>query len=73
MRFPAGSAGKESAWNAGDPGLIPGLERSSGGNGNPLQYCLGNPMDRGAWWAIVHEVMKESDMIWQLNNKIELI
>jgi len=30
------------------------------GNGNPLQYfCLGNPMDRGAWWATVHRVCKE--------------
>ena len=40
-----------SAWNAGDPGLIPGLERSPGeGNGTPLQYsCLENPMDGGAW------------------------
>ena len=39
---------------------IPGLGRSSeGGNGNPLQYsCLGNPMDRGAWWATVHEVTR---------------
>ena len=39
----------------GDPGLIPGWGRSPGeGNGNPLQYsCLGNPMDRGAWWATV--------------------
>ena len=36
-----------------DAGLIPGLGRSPGmGNGNPLQYsCLGNLMDRGAWWA----------------------
>ena len=35
------------------------------GNGNPLQYsCLWNPMDRGAWWAIVHGVIKESDMTW---------
>ena len=44
--------------NVGDMGSIPGLERSSGeGNGNPLQYsCLGNPMDRWAWWAIVHGV-----------------
>ena len=52
--------GKESAYGAGDPGLIPGWERSPGeGNGNPLQYsCLGNPMDRGAWWAIVHGVVK---------------
>ena len=41
--------------NAGDVGSIPGLRRSSGGgNGNQLQYsCLENPMDRGAWWAIV--------------------
>ena len=39
-------------------GLIPGLGRSPGeGNGNPLQYsCLENPMDREAWWAIVHGV-----------------
>ena len=46
-----GSDSKASAYNAGDPGLIPGSERSSGeGNGNPHQYsCLENPMDRGAW------------------------
>ena len=45
--FPGGSDGKASAYNAGDPGLIPGSERSPGeGNGNPLQYsCLENPMD----------------------------
>ena len=49
--FPGGSDGKASAYNEGDPGLIPGLGRSPGeGNGNPLQYsCLGNPIDRGAW------------------------
>ena len=49
--FPGGSAGKESAYNAGDAGSIPGSGRSpGGGNGNPLQYCcLENPMDRGAW------------------------
>ena len=43
--------GKASVYNAGDPGLIPGLGRPPGeGNGNPLQYsCLANPMDRGAW------------------------
>ena len=43
---------------AGDAGSIPGLGRFPGrGNGNPLQYaCLGNPMDRGAWWATVHGV-----------------
>ena len=58
--FPVAQNGKESACNAGDPGLIPGSGRSSGkGNGNPLQYsCLENPMDRGAWWAIVHGVSK---------------
>ena len=41
-----------------------GQEDSPGeGNGNPLQYsCLGNPMDRGVWWATVHGVTKESDM-----------
>ena len=48
--FLGGSDGKASVYNAGDPGLIPGLGRSPGeGNGNPLQdYCLENPMDRGA-------------------------
>jgi len=48
--------------SAGDPSSIPGLGRSpGGGNGNPLQYsCLRNPMDRGAWWATVHGVAKES-------------
>ena len=49
--------------NAGDKrdrGSIPGLVRSpGGGNGNLLQYsCLGNPVDRGAWWATVHGVTK---------------
>ena len=41
--------------DAEDAGLIPGSERTPGkGNGNPLQYfCLGNPMDRGAWRATV--------------------
>jgi len=41
-----------------DTGSIPELGRSPGEvNGNPLQYsCLGNPMDRGAWWAVIHKV-----------------
>ena len=49
--FPGGSDGKASAYNAGDPGSIPGSGRSPGeGNGNPLQYsCLENPMDIRAW------------------------
>ena len=58
--FPGGSDGKQSACNAGDPGLVRGSGRSPGeGNGNLLQYsCLENSMDRGAWWAIVHGVAK---------------
>ena len=50
--------------NAVDTGSVPGLGRSPGeGNGNSLQYfCLGNPMDKGAWWATVHGLTKESDM-----------
>ena len=53
-----GSDDKESAYNAGDRGLIPGSGRSPGeGNGNPLQYfCLENSMDRRAWQAAVHTV-----------------
>ena len=60
MGFPHSSAGKESACNGGDPGLIPGLGRSPGeGNGNPLQYsCLENPMDKVAWRATVHGVSR---------------
>ena len=57
MGFPGGSEGKESACSVGDLGSIPGSGRSPGeGNGNTLQYsCLENPMDRGSWWATVHE------------------
>ena len=66
--FPGGSVIKNQPANANNAGLIPGLGRSpGGGNGNPLQYsCLGNLTDRGAWWATVHEVSKESDMTQQL-------
>ena len=55
-----GSVGKQSDCSAGDPGLTRGSGRSlGGGNGTPLQYsCLGNPMDRGAWWATVHGVTR---------------
>ena len=50
--------------NAGVVGSIPGWGRSPGdGRGNLLQYsCLGNPVDRGAWWATVHGIAKEWDM-----------
>ena len=53
-------SGKESAYQARDMSLIPGLKRSPDeGNGNPLQYsCLENPMDRGAWQATVHRAAK---------------
>ena len=59
----ASHVGKESiasARDTGHVGLILGLGRPPGeGNGNPLQYsCLENPIDRGAWWNIAHEVTK---------------
>ena len=71
-RFPGGAVVKKLPANtgdAGDTGSIPGSGRSpGGGNGNPLQYsCLENSMDRGAWWATVHEVIKESDTTEQLS------
>ena len=64
LSFPGESVVTDLLANAGDKSSIPGLGRSPGeGNGDLLQYsCLGNPMDRGAWWSIVHEgVTKESD------------
>ena len=63
LDLPGGSDGKESTYNAGDLGLIPGVGRSPGeGNGNPLQYsCLGNPMDRGAFQATVHGDARQWD------------
>ena len=65
MGFPDSSAGKESACNAGDPGLIPGPGSSPGeGIGYPLQYsCLGNPMDREAWQATVHGAAKSQTLM----------
>ena len=63
--MPGGSDGKESAYNAGDLGLIPGSGISSGeGNGNPVQYsCLENPMDGGAWYLTVHGVAKSQTLL----------
>ena len=57
------SDSKASAYKMGDPGSIPESRRSPGeGNGTPLQYSyLGNPMDIGAWQAMVHGVAKELD------------
>ena len=59
MGFAGSSVSKASAGNTGDPGSAPGFGRSPGeGSGNPFQYsCLGNPMDGGAWQAIVNGVM----------------
>ena len=61
--FSGGSVVKNPPASAGDPGSVSGLGRCPGEeNGNPLQYsCLGNLMDRGARWAAVHGVAKESD------------
>ena len=66
MGFPGGSVVRNPPANAGSTGdssLIPGSGRYPGeGNGNPLQYsCLGNPVDKGAWWATIYGVTKEFD------------
>ena len=63
--FPGGSDGKVPAYNARDPGSVPGSGRSlEEGNGNPLQYsCLENLMDRGAWWAAVPGVAKSQTQL----------
>ena len=60
MGLSGGSVVKNLPANAGNAGSVPGLRRFPGeGNGNVLQYsCLGNPMDRRAWWATVHRVAK---------------
>ena len=84
MGFPGGSVVKNLPANAGDMGSIPESGRSLWeGNAsfftleeseathwsNPLQYsCLGNPMGRVAWWAIVHGIAKQSDRTQQLNH-----
>ena len=74
MGFPGGSDGKASAYNAGDPGSIPGLGRSPReGNGNPLQYsCLENSTDGGAWWATVNGVAKCQIQLSNFTMKIKL-
>ena len=65
MGFPGGSVVKNLPANAGDVDSIPVLRRSPGeGNGNTLQYFgLRNPMDRGAWWAIVYGVAKSQTQL----------
>ena len=57
MDFPGGSDGKESACNAGDLGLIPGLGRSAGeGIGYPLQY---------SWASLVAQLVKNPPAMWE--------
>ena len=62
--FPGSLVVKNLPANTGDAGSILGSGRSpKGGNGNPLLYsCLENPMDRGAWWAIVHRLAESSTL-----------
>ena len=69
LGFPCSSVVKNLSANAGDVVSIPGSGKSPGeGNDDLSQYsCLGNPMDRGAWWAIVHGVAKELDTTKQLS------
>ena len=65
LGFPDGSVENNPPANVGDVGLILGsgredtLEKEMA---TPLQHCLGNSMDRGAWWATVHGFTKLSDM-----------
>ena len=65
LGLPGGSVSKESACNAGDLGLTPGLGRSPGeGIGYPLQSsCRENSTDRGAWWATVHRITKSRTLL----------
>ena len=73
--FPGGMVVKNLPANARDAGLIPGSGKSSGeGDGNPLQYsCLGNSIDRGAWWATHSSIaaweipwMQDSGRLWSM-------
>ena len=66
LRIPLANAG-----DIRDVGLIPRSGRSPGrGHGNPLQHsCLENPMDRGAWWAMVHRLLKSWTQLKQLSKQ----
>ena len=72
LGLPRWFSGKESACNAGNTGSILEPGRSlGGGNGNPFQYsCLGNPMDRGAWWATSPNGLKELDTTGRMSATI---
>ena len=66
----SGSDSKEYAGNVGDLGSTPGSERFPGeGNDYPLQYyCLENPRDRGAWWAVVYGVAQSRTRLKRLSS-----
>ena len=66
VNFPGGSDGKESTCSAGITGSIPGLGRKSECLPTPYS-CLGNLMDKGAWWATVLGGRKESDTTERLS------
>ena len=78
MGDPVTQDGKESTYNAGYLGLIPGSGRSPReGNDYPLQYsCLGNSMDKGGWWELQEPLhpcgRKESDTTEQLNKSLTM-
>ena len=68
-------SGKEPFASLGDVGSIPGSGSCPGeGNSNLLQYsCLGNPMDRGVWWATVHRVEKSQTQISDYTITIKIV
>ena len=69
--FLGGTSGKELTCECrkGNVGSVPGWGGSRGGHGVPLQYsCLGNPVDRGAWRAMVHRVAKSQTRLKQLSS-----
>ena len=72
MHTSGGPLVKNPPANAGDTDLVPALGRSLGeGNGTPLQYsCLGNPVDRGAWWATVHGVAETWLSGWACTHRV---
>ena len=77
LGLPQWLSGKRTHLNAGaagDPGSIPGLERSpGGGQSNPLQHsCLENPRNRGVWWATVHRVTKSQTRLKQLSTHTDI-
>ena len=74
-RLPRWLSGKESAFQSRRGRFKPWVRKTPReGNGTPLQYSfLGNPMDRGPWWAVIHKGCKESDMTEQLSMEHYLI